>query len=139
MTITQRSVGTVTILDLPVVYGSGHGLGELSEIVATLLDQARTRILVNLNQGYVDDAGLEDLVKAYVVVRKRGGAIKLITILENGSVGEVRVTKSLDRVFGLDQKAVEAARQWRFVPGKMKMNGQPVKVLVLLELTFKLK
>jgi periplasmic protein TonB len=58
-------------------------------------------------------------------------------VMPDGSVGEIRVTKSLDPVFGLDQKAIEAAKQWRFVPGKRQ--GQPVPVLVLIELTFTLR
>ena len=54
-----------------------------------------------------------------------------------GTVGEVRITKSLDRVFGLDEEALKAARQWRFVPGTR--FGQPVPVLVVIELTFTLR
>jgi len=80
-----------------------------------------------------------EYTKAAMDARIQGIVVLECVVLENGSVGEVRVTKSLDRIFGLDQKAIEAARQWRFVPGKMKMSGQPVKVFVLLELTFKLK
>ena len=60
-------------------------------------------------------------------------------VMPDGSVGEVRVTRSLDPVFGLDQKAIEAARKWRFVPGKLRQTGQPVAVLVLIELTFTLR
>ncbi len=55
----------------------------------------------------------------------------------DGTVGDVNVTKSLDSVFGLDQEAVKAARQWRFVPGRR--FGQPVPVLVTIELTFTLR
>jgi protein TonB len=54
-----------------------------------------------------------------------------------GTVGEVRITKSLDRVFGLDEEALKAARQWRFVPGTR--FGQPVPVLIVIELTFTLR
>jgi TonB family protein len=60
-------------------------------------------------------------------------------VLPDGTVGEVRVTRSLDPVFGLDQKAIVAAKQWRFVPGKLRQTGQPVPVLVLIELTFTLR
>jgi protein TonB len=60
-------------------------------------------------------------------------------VLPDGTVGEVRVTRSLDPVFGLDQKAIAAAKQWRFVPGKLRQTGQPVSVLVLIELTFTLR
>jgi protein TonB len=55
----------------------------------------------------------------------------------DGSVGEVQVVRSLDPTFGLDQQAVSAARKWRFAPGTRM--GQPVSVLVTIELTFTLR
>ena len=58
-------------------------------------------------------------------------------VLPDGAVGDVRITRSLDRVFGLDDEALRAARQWRFVPGTR--FGQPVSVLVVIELTFTLR
>jgi len=58
-------------------------------------------------------------------------------VLPDGSVGDVRVTRSLDRTFGLDQQAINAVKQWQFYPG-MRL-GQPVPVLVTVELTFTLR
>lgn len=58
-------------------------------------------------------------------------------VLPDGSVGDVRVTRSLDRTFGLDQQAINAVKQWLFYPG-MRL-GQPVPVLVTVELTFTLR
>ena len=55
----------------------------------------------------------------------------------DGTVGDVRIIRSLDDRFGLDEKAIEAVRQWRFKPG-MK-GGRPVPVLVIIELTFTLR
>ena len=55
----------------------------------------------------------------------------------DGSVGDVQVRHSLDAAFGLDQEAVKAARQWRFRPGTKL--GQPVPVLITIELTFTLR
>jgi TonB family protein len=40
-------------------------------------------------------------------------------------------------MFGLDQQAVDAARQWTFKPGTK--DGKPVAVRVHIELTFTLK
>ena len=53
----------------------------------------------------------------------------------DGSVGDVRVTKSLDE--DLDLEAVKAVRQWRFEPGKK--DGKAVRVQITLEMTFTLK
>ena len=58
-------------------------------------------------------------------------------VLPDGTVGDVSVTKSLDSTFGLDQEAVKAAKQWKFLPGRR--FGTPVAVLVTIELTFTLR
>jgi TonB family protein len=67
----------------------------------------------------------------------QGTAVLDCVVTAEGTVGECQVVRSLDSSFGLDQKAVEAAKQWRFVPGKRL--GQPVPVLVTIELTFTLR
>lgn len=58
-------------------------------------------------------------------------------VLPDGTVGNVEVLRSLDSVFGLDQEAIRAAKQWRFDPGTR--FGEPVAVLVTIELTFTLR
>jgi protein TonB len=55
----------------------------------------------------------------------------------DGSVGDVKVIRSLDSTFGLDLEAIKAARQWRFRPG-MRL-GEPVPVLVIIQLDFTLR
>ena len=63
------------------------------------------------------------------------GRVELeVMVLTNGTVGDVRITQSLDRMRGLDVEAVKAARQWLFCPGTR--GGQPVDVLVKLILDF---
>jgi protein TonB len=60
-------------------------------------------------------------------------------VLPDGSVdpNRIKITRSLDSTFGLDQQAIIAVKQWRFRPGTYK--GQPVPVLVNVELTFTLR
>ncbi len=58
-------------------------------------------------------------------------------VLADGTVGNVTVTKSLDSIFGLDEEAVRATKQWRFIPGNR--FGEPVAVQVVIELTFTLR
>lgn len=67
----------------------------------------------------------------------QGTVLLECVVLPDGSVGKVDVVKSLDPTFGLDGEAVRAARQWRFVPGTR--FGEPVAVLVTIELTFTLR
>jgi TonB family protein len=66
------------------------------------------------------------------------GEVELEAVVNpDGSVDRIRVTRSLDRTFGLDQKAIEAVRQWRFMPGMRQ--GQPVAVRVSVVLDFTLR
>jgi len=54
----------------------------------------------------------------------------------NGQCSDTHVVRSLDQTFGLDQEAVKAAKLFRFRPGMLK--GEPVAVLVTIELSFTL-
>jgi protein TonB len=66
------------------------------------------------------------------------GTVWLSVIVQNdGKVGEVKVTGSLDKQFGLDDEAVKAMKQWEFTPGTRE--GRPVAVRVDVEMTFHLK
>ena len=75
---------------------------------------------------YTDDArrrGIEGDVVLEIVVRR------------DGSVGDVRIKRSLDR--GLDQRAIDAVRQWRFAPARR--HGAAVDVIVEVAVEFKLR
>jgi TonB family protein len=90
--------------------------------------QAKTMpVLVHeVHPRYTDDA------KA----RKVQGNVEVAAVVKaDGTVGEVRVTKSLDA--DLDQQAIIATKQWTFKPGTV--DGKPVDVEVNIELTFKLR
>ena len=67
----------------------------------------------------------------------QGTVLLECVVLPDGSVGRVDVVKSLDPTFGLDAEAVKAAKQWRLIPGTR--FGEPVSVLVTIELTFTLR
>jgi TonB family protein len=67
----------------------------------------------------------------------QGAVVLECVVLPDGTVGNVEVVRSLDATFGLDQEAIKAAKQWRFRPGTR--FGEPVAVLVTIELTFTLR
>jgi TonB family protein len=60
-----------------------------------------------------------------------------VVVLASGDVGDVVVSRSLDKEHGLDEEAIKAARQWKFSPGTRQ--GKAVAVEVTIELTFTLK
>jgi TonB family protein len=86
------------------------------------------RVLHKVNPEYTPEAlraKLEGTVLLQAVVRT------------HGVPSDISVLRSLDRRFGLDQQAVAALRQWRFSPGQRA--GQPVPVLVQVEMNFSLR
>jgi TonB family protein len=73
---------------------------------------------------YTDEArsrGIEGVTTLYIEVTK------------NGAVGNIKVVKSLDP--GLDAKAVEAVRNWKFQPATKA--GKPVTVSATIRVNFR--
>src|SRR5947208_5682450 len=64
-----------------------------------------------------------------------GTVILNVVIDESGIADSIKVTRSLDE--GLDQKAIEVVRRWRFVPG-MK-DGKAVRLNATIEVNFRLQ
>ena len=66
------------------------------------------------------------------------GVVTLEVIVNaDGTVGDAKVVRSLDPIFGLDQSAIAAVKAWKFKPGKRA--GKPIPVLVTVELSFTLR
>jgi periplasmic protein TonB len=86
------------------------------------------RVIREVRPNYTSDA-MRAKVQGVVVLE--------CVVRPDGTVGDVQVIRSLDSTFGLDQEAIKAAKQWRFAPGTRM--GEPVPVLVSIELTFTLR
>ena len=74
---------------------------------------------------------------AAMAARLEGSVLLETMVLADGSVGDVRVVRSLDSQLGLDQEAVKALKLWTWKPGTR--GGEPASVAVQIELTFTLK
>ena len=84
------------------------------------------RLLREVKADYTDEArrgNIEGEVELEIVVRR------------DGTVGEVKLIRGLRG--GLNDRAVQAVRQWRFAPGRMK--GTPVDVVVEVDVEFRLR
>ena len=64
-----------------------------------------------------------------------GDVVLEIVVRSDGTVGNVRVMQGLGG--GLDQRAIDAVRQWRFSPARR--YGTPVDVMVEVAVEFKLR
>jgi protein TonB len=86
------------------------------------------RLIVETKPAYTADA---------MRARIQGVVTLEAIVLADGSVGRVRIIRSLDNTFGLDTEAVTAVKRWRFAPGTLA--GRAVPVLVNIELAFTLR
>jgi TonB family protein len=64
----------------------------------------------------------------------QGTVVLWLVVSPDGKPQQIRVQRSLG--MGLDEKAIEAVRQWRFEPAKK--DGQPVPVMINVEVNFRL-
>lgn len=74
---------------------------------------------------------------AALQARVRGLVVMDAVVLPDGSVGDVRIVRSLDKRFGLDEEAIKAVKQWRFRPAQR--SGGPIAMLVSVEMIFELR
>jgi protein TonB len=102
--------------------GTGGGVFQPGNGVTT------PRLLREVKPAYTSDA-----MRAKV----QGTVLLQCVVRPDGSITDVQILRSLDSVFGLDQEAIKAARQWRFAPGTRM--GQAVPVQIVIELTFTLR
>ena len=80
MTVSERSVGGVIILDVSGSVTLNDGADQVRDKVKAVLADGKKHILVNLAKvSYMDSAGLGELVQAYSTVSKAGGALKLVS------------------------------------------------------------
>ena len=84
------------------------------------------RLLREVKAEYTDEARRRNLT---------GDVLLEIVVTRDGTVGDVTVIKGLGG--GLDQRAVNAVRQWRFAPARRR--GEPVDVLVEVAVEFTLR
>jgi protein TonB len=69
--------------------------------------------------------------------RLQGVVLVECVVETTGRCSRTHVVRGLEPSFGLNEEAVRAAEEWRFRPGTR--GGQPVPVLVTMEITFVLR
>lgn len=117
--VTLSMVPIVAAQRGPQVFGAGvhrAGAGVTPPVVVNGLGAKYTAAAFK--------SGIEGVVEVDAVV------------LADGTVGDLRIARSLDSRFGLDQQALDAARRWRFTPGTK--DGAAVAVHTSLVFEFQL-
>ena len=137
----STGVPTVSSLGSVVGGGAGTGTGRRGSGFGNDYGDGIGNGAFGVGNGVTMPSVLTEVKPSYTAEAMRAkvqGAVTVEAVVrEDGSVGHVRVVRSLDRTFGLDEEALKAVKHWRFRPGKRQ--GQSVAVLVEIELTFTLR
>jgi anti-sigma B factor antagonist len=81
LTISERTIGDITVLDLTGNINLGDGEKSLRETIRRLLSEGKKKILVNMAEvKYVDSAGNGAMVSIYQTVRSQGGSMRLLNV-----------------------------------------------------------
>jgi anti-sigma B factor antagonist len=111
MTIQERVVGSVTVLDLEgkMVLGDGDTL--LKDKIHSLVFQERKNIVLNLGHvSYMDSSGLGALVASFVTAKNNGGQVKLLNL--TGRLQDLLAIAKLLTVFETFDGEADAVRSF---------------------------
>jgi anti-sigma B factor antagonist len=110
LTTKTRREGNVTILDLSGKITLGENTGILRDEFRSLMSQGSKNIILNMKDvGYVDSAGLGELVGAYTTAANQGGSVKLLNL--QGKMKDLMQITKLHTIFATfddEQQAVKS-------------------------------
>lgn len=100
LSATVRKVGDVSVVDLNRKITLGENTGVLRDEVRSLLSQGAKKLVFNMaDVGYVDSAGLGELVGAYTTAANQGGSLKLLNL--QGKMRDLMQVTKLYTVFSV--------------------------------------
>jgi len=83
MTLNERRIGDVTVLDLKGRLVLEDGDAVLRTRVNELVEQGRTKVVLNLKDViYIDSCGVGVLIAKLVSMRNKGGDLRLLNLTE---------------------------------------------------------
>jgi anti-sigma B factor antagonist len=115
MQITERLVGGVTILDLTGAITIDQDAGRLKDKINSLIQQARTSVVLNLGEvSYIDSGGLGQLVASYASLAKTAGGLKLLHLTKRNH--DLLSITRLVTLFQTYETEDDAVRSFETVP-----------------------
>ena len=111
MQIEERTVDGVTVLDLKGKMTLGEGDELLKDKLNSLMNQGRTKILLNLEGvPYIDSAGLGEIVRTYTTVSRQSGTMKLVNLTKR--ITDLLAITKLLTVFETYDNEADAVRSF---------------------------
>jgi anti-sigma B factor antagonist len=116
MQAATRHGAEATIVDISGRITLGEGNVMLRDIVQALVEEGKTKILLNLGGvDHVDSAGIGELVRSHTVVRRAGGQLKLSNL--SPKVQEMLKMTSLNAVFDIHADETSAIKSFSQASG----------------------
>ena len=107
----SRQVGMVSVVDLQGRITVGEGNILLRQVISSLLETGRKKIVLNfLRVGYIDSSGLGELVRTHTTLHRQGGQLKIINL--NPKVQELLEATRLHRVFDVCEDEASAIKSF---------------------------
>ena len=117
MTIAERQVGDVTILDIEGRIVIQDGADSFRAEVRQLVALSRVRLVLNLGGvPYIDSTGLSEIVRVYLSTTRRHGGVRLLHVTPR--VLELLVVTKLVSVLDLFDEESEAVKSFGTGSGK---------------------
>lgn len=106
-----RHVEGVSVVDVRGRITLGEGNAAIRELMAELIAQGHTRVVLNLIEvDHIDSAGIGELVRTHSSLRRSGGQLKLASL--NPKVASVLRMTSLNSVFDIHADEGAAVRSF---------------------------
>lgn len=108
MTLTERRLGDVTVLDLQGRLVMDEGDMVLRDCLAGLIQEERFKIVLNLGGvSYMDSCGIGVLIAKFVSFRRKGGDVRLLHVTPRSlHLLEISKLVSVFRIFDSEAEAV---------------------------------
>lgn len=124
--INERRIGEVTVLDLKGRVRIAGGTTALHKSIRCLVQEGKTRILLNLSEvTHIDSSGLGELIASRVTVSNKGGEMKLSHLTEQ--MREIITMTNLSSVFDIYNNEQDAVASF---DGEVLRIAEPLPFLV---------
>ena len=111
LSITQRQMDGVNILDLDGKILIGETNRQLHEAIYELIAQGKNRVVLNLEKVLaIDSSGLGEIVASYSTLAKAGGNLKLVNIPTR--VTDIMTVTKLYTVFDVYDSEADAVNSF---------------------------
>jgi anti-sigma B factor antagonist len=111
MTLHERWIGDVTIIDIDRRITVQDGADIFRDMVRQLVGQGRVKLVLNFHDAsYIDSTALGEIIRAYISVTRKGGTLKLLNV--PARVHELLMITRLLSVFDLFDAEAEAVKSF---------------------------